>query len=201
MENTNKKSKKSVIVDIIVVVVLLAIIGALVAFVVNSFKKINDASDSVFNNIMNIDDTKITFAEGEITYGLRQNKELGFNLMVIDTHNLKPNTKYKVIWSLKDTYESCNFDFNYKEADGVQKPFIYSTVTSNRSNGYENTFVPANSVNPSSLLSNELYFTTNAEGYFEMGFFIADYVEDYDLCNEQMLAFGALINYIEIVEV
>ena len=125
MKNTNKKT---LILGIVAAVLVFGIGGAMIGLLANSLKDASDKLDEAFGDLQGAetspsddsntedsstetvpsDDTKLTYAEGEIKTGVRVNNK-GFSVYLFYCDGLKANTKYKISWSVDSIYEAYGF--------------------------------------------------------------------------------------------
>ena len=209
MKNTNKKTLLMGIISLILVV---GLIGGGIALVSKGLKKAEDTLDDAFGKLdtgvtdtstessaetVPADDTKLTFAEGEVHYGYRTNNSGGYTGFCFYSSELKTNTKYKISWSLDSTYGSYGFYFRYKNVDGISTPYGFWSFSS--SFDPNSDFIPKIPYE-SEMINNFYEFTSDSNGYVEIMLLFSDDVTS-DAVASRATAFKSLINYVEIEEV
>ena len=207
MKNTNKKT---ILLELVAAVLVIGVIGAVIGLFTNGLKEASDALNDAFGDLQQqetetsdstdttvpADDTKLTYAEGEIKDGVRVNSS-GYSGYSVLATGLKANTTYKVSWSIKSTYTSYGFYMYYADFDGVNTPCITYTTSSTFSGAID---MSSTNASESSLLNTFFEFTTTSDGYIELMLLRSDDTTT-DAAKAQLEVFRTLINYVEIEEV
>lgn len=214
MKNTNKKI---LLIEIISLILVVGLIGGGVALVFKGLKKAEDKLDEAFGEYetaepdtgtsdtstdssaetVPADDTKLTFAEGEVYVGGRPNSSGVFAGYSFYCSSLKANTKYKISWSIKSTYGSYGFYFQYKDQDGVSTP--YAIISLSPTFSYRDNLIPDKPYE-SAMMNNFHEFTTDSNGYVEIMLLACEGTTP-EVIGSNGLIFESLINYVEIEEV
>ena len=213
---------KTIVLAIVSLLLIIGIIGATVGVLAVSLKEADQMLDDAMGQLMGEDtaspegteadselaepsepadpwaDGKLTYADGEVSVGYRQNTAAGFSGYSVYSKDLKPDTTYTIHWSLKSTYESYGFYIEYYDINGVSTPIIRFSRSSVFT-GLEIIY-PTGTVSVSPLLRHSFNITTDSNGYIELMFFRSDDTSD-EACNENKEIFKSLIVYFEIEEV
>ena len=210
MKNTNKKTFLMGIISLILVV---GLIGGGIALVSKGLKKAEDTLDDAFGKLdtgvadtstessaetVPADDTKLTFAEGEVYTGYRINNSLGYSGYSVVADGLRTNTTYKVSWSFDSTYGSYGFYIPYQTINGVNTPYFWYSLSSSFTT--QNVIKPTYGTSESTLITNSFEITTDSHGYIELMVFRSDDITS-EAVKSKASAFKSLINYVEIEEV
>lgn len=207
---------KTIVLAIVSFLLIIGIIGATVGVLAVSLKEADQMLDDAMGELMGEDtassegtdttsdpadpwsDGKLTYADGEVSVGYRQNTAEGFSGYSVFSEDLKPDTTYTIHWSLKSTYESYGFYIEYYDINGVSTPIIRFSRSSVFT-GLEIIY-PTGTVSVSPLLRHSFNITTDSNGYIELMFFRSDDTSD-ESCNENKEIFKSLIVSFEIEEV
>ncbi len=210
MKNTNKKT---LFIGFISLVLAFGLIGGGIALLSKGLKKAEETLDNAFGKLetgaadtstdssaesVPADDTKLTYAEGELYAGYRINSSGGFSVYTVTADGLKANTTYKVSWSFDSTYESYGLYIPYQTINGVNTPYFWYSLSSSYIT--QNIIKPINGTSESTLITNSMEIQTDSHGYIEITVFRSDDVTA-EAVKSKGAAFKTLINYVEIEEV
>ena len=207
---------KTIVLAIVSLLLIIGIIGATVGVLSVSLKEADQMLDDAMGQLKGEDtassegtdstsdpadpwsDGKLTYADGEVSVGYRQNTAAGFSGYSVFSEDLKPDTTYTIHWSLKSTYESYGFYIDYQDINGVSTPYIWFS----RSSAFtrQEIISPTGTVSVSPLLRHSFNITTDSNGYIELMFFRSDDTSN-EACDENKEIFKSLIVYFEIEEV
>lgn len=206
---------KTIVLAIVSLLLIIGIIGATVGVLAVSLKEADQMLDDAMGELMGEDtassegtdttsdpadpwsDGKLTYADGEVFVGYRQNEAAGFSGYSVSSEELKPDTKYIATWNIKTTYPSYGFYVDYDEKGGANVPYIILSLDvafSNKFSLYHDKGSEAGCMN------SYHYFTTDSNGYAEFMFLRSSEVSN-EACLENREIFKSLIVSFEIEEV